>query len=129
MPVRLPDHDCGLDPVGEQDTSRYIGGVPEQGIKVFFEDATGQMTVGVWSTTEMHTRSLPFPRNELMHILAGEVTITDGAGRATIYRAGDTFMIPKGMIYRWDSTGTVRKVFCIFQPRETASAARAEAAE
>ena len=127
--VRRPDPGCDLDPVGEQDASRYIGGVPEQGVKVFFEDATGQMTVGVWSTTEMHTEPAPFPRNELMHILEGEVTITDGAGRATTYGAGDTFMVPKGMVYRWDSTGAVRKIFCIFQPREAAAASRPEAAE
>ena len=115
--VRRPDPAAHLDPMDEQDTSRYVGGVPEQGIKVCFRDATGQMLVGVWSTTEMHTRPLPFPRNELMHIVEGEVTITDGAGRAMTYGAGDTFMVPRGMTYQWDSTGTVRKIFCIFQPR------------
>ena len=115
--VRRPDPAAHLDPMDEQDTSRYVGGVPEQGIKVCFRDATGQMLVGVWSTTEMHTRPLPFPRNELMHIVEGEVTITDGAGRAMTYGAGDTFMVPRGMTYQWDSAGTVRKIFCIFQPR------------
>ena len=127
--VRRPDLARALDPVGEQDESRYVGGTPEQGVDVFFEDATGQMIAGVWSTTEMHTRPATFPRNELMHILEGETTITDGAGRATTYKAGDTFMVPKGMVYRWDSTGLVRKIFCIFQPRETAVEARPEAAE
>ncbi len=118
--LRRIDPSVALDPVGEQDTSRYVGEVPEQGIKILFQDATGQMITGVWQTSEMHTRPAPFPRNELMHILEGEVTITDGSGHAETYRAGDTFMVPKGMIYQWDSKGTVRKIFCIFQARERA---------
>ncbi|MBC6440168.1 MAG: DUF861 domain-containing protein [Rhodospirillales bacterium] len=129
LKVRTFAHDQALDPVGEQDTSRYIGDVPEQTIKIFFEDATKQMTVGLWTTTEMHTKPAPFGRNELMHILEGEVTITDGTGQATTYKAGDTFMVPKGMIYQWDSVGTVRKIFCIFQPKEVAAAAQPEAAQ
>ena len=115
--------------MGEQDTSRYVGDVPDQGIKVFFQDATQQMTVGLWETSEMHTKPLPFVRNELMHILEGEVTITDGTGGSTTFKAGDTFMVPKGMIYQWDSVGTVRKIFCIFQPKAEAAAAQPQAAE
>ena len=33
------------------------------------------------------------------------------------YFTDDAFMVPKGMTCQWDSTGTVRKIFCIFQPR------------
>ena len=70
------------------------------------------------STTEMHTRPLPFDRNELAHILEGEVTITDGTGTAHTFQAGDTYLVPKGMSYQWDSVGTVKKIFCVFQPSE-----------
>jgi uncharacterized cupin superfamily protein len=127
--IRTFAHDMTLTPVGEQDTSRYIGDVPTQGTTVFFQDATQQMTVGLWETTEMHTKPLPFVRNELMHILEGEVTITDGTGKSNTYKAGDTFLVPKGMIYQWDSVGTVRKIFCIFQPKESVAAAQPVAAE
>ena len=70
--ARRIDPGTALEPVGEQDTSRYVGGVPEQGIRILFEDATRQMICGVWQTSEMHTKPAPFPRNELMHILEGE---------------------------------------------------------
>ena len=96
---------------------------------MFFQDATQQMTVGLWETEEMHTKPLPFVRNELMHILEGEVTITDGTGKSNTYKAGDTFLVPKGMIYQWDSVGKVRKIFCIFQPKAEAAAAQPVAAE
>ena len=123
--TRRIDPDTALEPVGEQDTSRYVGGVPEQGIRILFEDATRQMVCGVWQTSEMHTRPAPFPRNELMHILEGTVTITDGRGHVETYSAGDTFMVPRGTIYQWDSTGTVRKIFCIFQSRDVAAIGQA----
>ena len=126
LSVRRPDPADALEPVGEQDTSRYVGEVPEQTIKVYFQDATRQMTVGIWTTTEMHTRLLPFGRNELMHILEGEVTITDGNGIAHTYGAGDTFLVPKGMVYQWDSVGIVKKIFCIFQPAEAVAVQAAE---
>ncbi|MBT5432491.1 MAG: cupin domain-containing protein [Alphaproteobacteria bacterium] len=129
LKVRTFGHGVALDPVGEQDESRYIGGTPKQGTKVFFQDATQQMTVGLWETEEMHTKPLPFVRNELMHILEGEVKITDGTGQSTTYGAGDTFMVPKGMIYQWDSVGKVRKIFCIFQPKESTAMAQPQAAE
>ena len=112
-----------IPPVGEQDTSRYIGAVPTQHVKSYYSDPTGQFTVGIWDTTEMHTKPLPFVRNELMFILEGEVTITNADGIASTFKAGDTFMVPKGMSYQWDSKGTVRKIFCIFQPKARAAAA------
>ncbi len=128
LKVRRPDPADDLAPVSEQDTSRYVGDVPEQTIKVYFQDATEQMTVGMWTTTEMHTKPAPFPRNELMHILEGEVTLTDDKGNQTTYKAGDTFMVPKGITYQWDSTGHVKKIFCIFQPKEAIAAAADAAA-
>ena len=126
--VRRPNLSDALAPVGEQDTSRYIGDVPDQTIKVYFQDATKQMTVGVWTTTEMHTKPAPFGRNELMHLLEGEVTLTDDKGGKTTYKAGDTFIVPKGITYQWDSTGFVKKIFCIYQPKEAVALA-ADAAE
>lgn len=129
LTVRKPDPAEKIPAVGEQDTSRYIGDVPTQHVKAYYSDPTGQYTVGIWDTTEMHTRPLPFVRNELMHILEGEVTITNGDGVASTFKAGDTFLVPKGMSYQWDSKGTVRKIFCIFQPKARAAAAQPVAAE
>lgn len=112
-----------LDPTGimipiEPDESGYIGGIPEQHVHPVFTDMTGQMTVGIADTTEMHTKPLPFVRNELMHLLEGSVTITSGDGVARTFSAGDTFLVPQGMTYQWDSEGYVKKIFCIFQAQE-----------
>ena len=107
-----------LAPVGEQDTARYLGGVPEQHVHGYFEDATGQMGLGVWDTTAMHTRPEPFGRSELMHILEGTVTLAGGTPGEQTLKAGDTCMVPKGLPdYKWDSEGYVRKIYCTFEPR------------
>jgi uncharacterized cupin superfamily protein len=76
------DPSVALAPMEQQDTSRYIGDVPTQHFHVHFADPTGQMLVGVWETTDMHTKSLPFPRNKFTCLLEGSVTITDGTGVA-----------------------------------------------
>jgi len=111
------DLGAALPPIGEQDTSRYRNGVPVQHLHNAFSDASGQMNVGLWDTTDMHTRPLPFARNELMHLLEGEVTLTNGDGQRFGFRAGQTFMVPKGISYQWDSSGYVRKVYCTFTPK------------
>ena len=111
----------------KQDTSRYVGEVPTQHIHVGFQDLTGQLLIGVWDTTDMHTKLAPFPKNEIMHLLDGSVTITNHEGVAHTFNAGDTFVLPRGITYQWDSEGYVRKIFCIFNPKE--AAANAHAAE
>ena len=116
LAVIRPRGDGPLSLVTSQDTSRYLNGTPTQHSHEWFTDASEQMHVGVWDTTDMHTRPLLFARNELMHLLAGEVSLTNGDGVVSTFRAGDTFMVPRGMSYRWDSSGYVKKFYCIFQP-------------
>ncbi len=126
LSVRRLDPATTMTPAREQDESRYIGAVPEQHLYPVFTDMTGQMTVGIWDTTEMHTKPLPFARNELMHLLEGNVTITNGDGMARTFSAGDTFLVPQGMTYQWDSEGYVKKIFCIFQAQDALAKARGE---
>lgn len=126
LSVRRLDPTVTMTPIGEQDETRYIGGVPEQHLHLVFTDMTGQMTVGIWDTTEMHTKPLPFARNELMRLLEGSVTITNGDGVARTFSAGDTFLVPQGMTYQWDSEGYVKKIFCIFQAQRGSAKASGE---
>jgi uncharacterized cupin superfamily protein len=113
--IRL-DTELALPAVGEQDTSRYKGSVPEQHAHSLFKDATAQMNIGLWDTTDMHTHGLPFQRNELMHLLEGSVSFAAEDGSTQTFVKGDTFLVPKGTHYQWDSSGYVRKIYCIFQP-------------
>lgn len=108
----------GLPEAEIADPSIFIGDVPTQHNHVYFQDPTGQMTVGIWSSTAFETAATPFPRNELMHLLEGSVTLTDGDGAEHHFKAGDTAYVPKGAVRGWKSTKDVRKFYVIFEPVE-----------
>ncbi len=112
----LPQPAGSLEAVAIADPSAFLGEAPTRHNHTYFEDATGQMIVGVWDSTPFESAATPFPRNELMHLLEGEVTLTDGEGRAHEFRAGDTFYVPQGAHLGWKSSGYVRKIYAIYQP-------------
>jgi uncharacterized cupin superfamily protein len=79
-----------------------------------FADPTGQLTVGLWLTTPYEREVIPFPRHELMHILSGVVTLSDGQGHEETFKAGDTLFVAKGAPLGWKCSIDVKKIFCIF---------------
>jgi uncharacterized cupin superfamily protein len=107
---------AGLSPVAIANPEIYLGGVPRQRDHGYFEDATHQMFAGLWESTAFERASAPFPRNEIMCILEGSVTLTgaDGVGRR--FAAGDVAYVPMGALCAWKSSETVRKFYAIFQP-------------
>ena len=74
------------------------------------------MFVGLWESTPFERAVAPFPRNELMCILEGSVTLTDGDGTEHVFEAGDAAYVPMGTRCSWRSTETVRKFYAIFEP-------------
>jgi uncharacterized cupin superfamily protein len=94
----------------------FISSLPTQYDHGYFEDATHQMFVGLWESTPFERSVVPFPRNELMCILEGSVTLTDGDGTEHVFAAGDAAYVPMGTRCSWKSTETVRKFYAIFVP-------------
>ena len=125
--VYRPDPKGELAPSAAPGADVLLSAPPHQAAQVWFEDMTGQWTVGVWSSTPYHRKTIPFPRHELMHILEGEVALTDGTGAVHRFKAGDTLFVPMGTPCDWKNTQDIRKIYCIFQPK--AAAAKSEAAE
>ena len=106
-----------LEPSTPPSAEMLLSPVPTQKAHEFFEDATGQFTVGVWETTGYHRKLINFTRHELMHLLEGSVTFTDNKGKSETFKAGDTFFVPLGAPNAWKSEGILRKIYCIFQPK------------
>jgi uncharacterized cupin superfamily protein len=111
----------GMEPMVLPDPSVFNGDVPTQHVHNYWSDVTSQLRVGVWDCTPMDRKPVRFGRNELMCLLEGSVTITDGEGRAERFVAGESFFIPKGMMMAWKSTEYVRKFYCIFEPEEASA--------
>ena len=117
-PIGKIDPNVKLMPSTPPGADMLLSPVPTQQAHEYFADTTGQFTIGVWRTTGYHRKLIDFPRHELMHLLEGSVTFTDDKGNTRSFKAGDTFFVPLGTPNSWKSEGTLRKIYCIFQPRK-----------
>ena len=57
--------------------------------------------------------SEPFPYDEFVLVLEGEVTLTDREGNAQTYREGDSFTVPKGWVGTWDMPVKYRELIVV----------------
>jgi uncharacterized cupin superfamily protein len=73
----------------------------------------GPLSGGIWECT-------PGPsywtqdEHEVIHLVAGRMTVTPDDGEPTELGAGDMAVFPKGWSGTWDIHETVRKVYAIF---------------
>ncbi|MFO1123571.1 MAG: cupin domain-containing protein [Hyphomicrobiales bacterium] len=80
---------------------------------VLFEDKARGLSVGLWEMEANESHWLDYPVNEFMIVLDGEVVIEE-QDRSVSVRAGESFILPKGLRCRWTQPGRVRKIFVIF---------------
>lgn len=55
----------------------------------------------------------PFPYDEFVLVLKGEVTLTDIDGEPRTYKPGDTFLVPKGWLGTWAMPVKYREMIII----------------
>jgi hypothetical protein len=67
-----------------------------------YEDDAYKMTV-----------SEPFPHDEYIYVLSGELILTDTAGVVRTYTVGDSLVVPKGFTGIWQTRGTFRELVVI----------------
>lgn len=90
-----------------------LSGTRRQSGLLLFEDKLRGLSAGVWEQGANESGWMDYPVNEFMMVLEGEVVIVE-EGRTTSIRAGESFVIPKGLRCRWTQPGHVRKFFVIF---------------
>lgn len=96
---------------------RCIHGKPQQSLWNRFQDSSKQMLSGTWECTEGKWQADYSAKSEFCHILAGKVVLTDEAGMASTFAAGDSFVIPKGFVGTWEVLEKVRKLYVIVTPQ------------
>jgi uncharacterized cupin superfamily protein len=104
----------GLQVWPEIPANELAAGAPVQRGHYYLDDKTHGLTAGVWDCTPMTSKSMSYPVNEFMLILEGAVTIVEDGGRETTIKAGESFIIPKGLPCVWKQPQYVRKFFVIF---------------
>jgi len=112
---------AGLAFWGHLEKENVIEGNPTETGHSFFTDETGKLTSGVWECTPCTSQIDSYPVDEFCYIISGTVIITDGDGHAETFKAGDSFVIPKGMPCTWHMPETTRKYYVIFDQKGTAS--------
>jgi len=108
---------AGLPFWGHLENENVIEGDPTETGYNYFTDATGQLTAGVWECTPCTSQFDSYPVDEFCFILNGTVVITDNAGHAETFKAGDSFVIPKGLKCTWHMPEITRKYYVIFDAK------------
>jgi uncharacterized cupin superfamily protein len=89
------------------------GDQPVQHDSIAFTNDAENLFVGMWDSTAFESELLPFPCHEFVHLLEGEITITEADGTVNVFTAGDVFMVPGGTVCSWKTTGYVKKYYCM----------------
>jgi hypothetical protein len=93
-----------------------VGDKPVQHDNLFFTNDAGNLYIGMWDSTALDSEMRPFPWHEIVHLLEGEVLITEDDGSSHKFVAGDVFFIPMGTICRWQISDYAKKLYAILEP-------------
>lgn len=105
--------DAALSPSAAPAAELLQGPVPQCRSFNAFTDQAARLRAGTWDSTPYRRVSHPHRVNELMHILAGSVTLTGADGRAVHVGAGDSVFVPQGTPCAWDSRVHVAKFYVV----------------
>jgi uncharacterized cupin superfamily protein len=105
--------DTGM-PAMELDRADFQSALPEQHLHVYFEDEALGLSAGVWTTTDMQETFGPYPGDEFMWLLEGQVDMIDADGNATHVKSGETFYIRNGIPISWKQVGFLRKFYMTY---------------
>lgn len=77
----------------------------------FSDDHQGDVVarVGVWEADKSKTYLESYPFTEYVLMISGHVIVTNEDGTSNEFRAGDTFVIPKGFSGTWDIRERMKK--------------------
>ena len=120
-------NNTGLAAMADIPASELVAGKPVQRGIEYFHDARIGLTAGVWDCTAFTTKMGPYPVNEFMIVLEGGVTMVEANGRATTISAGESFVIPKGLVCQWRQDGYMKKYYVIFDDASGADPAKGSA--
>lgn len=98
-------------PVAEE---KLLAGSPRQMTEHFFTNAKENFFCGVWSS-DAGKWKLSYSEDEFCYIIDGEAVITDADGHSERVAAGDAFCIPAGFEGSWETVGSVKKFYAIYE--------------
>ncbi len=108
-----PSGPNGLETWEPMDPSELESGNPVQRGHLYHEIEAQGYLAGVWDCTAFTSPMMPYPVDEYMLFLEGELTMVLPDGAEIEIKPGDAFVIPKGFQCQWKQPGFVHKYFVI----------------
>lgn len=102
-----------VEPFNKEFAEDIIEGSPEQKVWSHFVGNDGNFKSGMWDSTAGVFRGPMNDQIEFCHILEGEARIDTPDGQSRTVRAGDTFVMDKGLQPVWYVEKYVRKYYVI----------------
>lgn len=113
-PVMI-DKNAPLNPSNPPATENLLGEVPTcRGFSDYIS-ANAEFCAGTWDSTPYHRRQIPYRQVELMLLMEGSVTFTDGNGSVS-FGKDDVCLFVRGDGCAWLSEEYVKKVFATQRP-------------
>ncbi|MBP7340115.1 cupin domain-containing protein [Niveispirillum sp.] len=116
--ISVIDNAAPLSPSNPPADDVLIGERPACRSNNVFRSASGEFLCGTWDSTPYQRVPIFFRHSELMHLLEGEVSFTDEAGRTGTFRKGDTLIIEQGARCSWASFVPVAKIYALYKPAQ-----------
>ena len=98
----------------EPDPSDYQTSPPILNGHVYYFNEDIGLYVGVWDSTISQEVFGPYKMDEFMWLIEGQVTMINENGDATVVKAGEAFVIPKGYPCSWKQEGYLKKFYMIY---------------
>ena len=113
-PIRLdPDklNGKGLDPLDAPWPKRIlVHGVETHRFSSLF---AGQMVVSIYEADDGLLKIEDYPFDEFVHVLNGQAILTADGGKPQTFKAGDSFVVPKGFTGTWEMQDNFREMIVI----------------
>jgi len=93
---------------------KLISGTPQQMVVNQFTNAIENFHVGVW-VSDAGKWQVSYSEDEFCTILEGEAILTEEGGEAQTLKAGDHFTIAAGFKGSWETVGSVKKLYVIYE--------------
>lgn len=100
-------------PFDKEFADDIIEGTPKQKVWSHFVSADESFKSGMWDSTAGVFRGPMIDQIEFCHILEGEARIETADGQSRVVKAGDAFVMDKGLEPVWHVEKYVRKYYVI----------------
>ena len=104
---------AGLEPTDYIPADGLQSGEPKERGRSFYVDQTGQLDAGVWECEPNKHVIESAPYDEFVYLLEGRIDVIDDNGAVETYKAGDSFVMPRGCKCTWDVKEPVRKLYVV----------------